>query len=496
MKRFIFTLLVLLFSVACQEIVVVYPPIITTTGQETPDGSIQFGNYTPATKAMAGEGPNGVGYGDFNIFGFEDNTPIMDPYLVTWQQNQWVYEGIGSQQIKYFSREANQYSFIGVISNQTAVRDGVTINVPNVEAFQTTDEMNSPKEFLYTQKIVEKSNFGQYVNLTFNHLNARMFIGFASDRNDTEIIDYVHQEHYNAKNNSNVWLRAGFSTPTISDEDIAYINSWYICSEDTWPTSSTPSYTFKMKNEEIPSAYKTTVEVGGINYDFFDAQKYIASKYTITDWGNWSTPIQNGWIVLHMDKPNGYRGYFFDPWAALSTPVVQVLDGIRVFSVDDSGSPIVHKVHADTTDVNITINDVVFSNTLTNSNVIVFDNPTGNVYQSDNTSITWAQATHSPTIRYALPLSNTGYVVKFSYVYNGVTYYDARVLIPTESAAFAASKDYTYVIYITDKTNGTTDPNQAYEEKNEVDTSQKAIVFSEITFGDYTSGGHYVYTIL
>ena len=42
--------------------------------------------------------------------------------------------------------------------------------------------------------------------------------------------------------------------------------------------------------------------------------------------------------------------------------------------------------------------------------------------------------------------------------------------------------NYTYVIYITDKTNGTTDPNIAIEEKNEVDTSNKAIVFSQITF--------------
>ena len=333
--------------------------------------------------------------------------------------------------------------------------------------------------------------------MTFNHGNARMFIGFASDRNDTEIIDYVSNTYYNAKNNSNVWLRAGFSSPTITDEDIAYINSWYECSEATWPTSSGPSWTFKMKNQEIPAAYKTTVAVGQENYDFFDAYKYLSSKYTLGGLRDWGDPLQDGWIILHMDKPStSYRGYFFNPWASTSAPVVQELEGIRVFSVDDSGTNNVHAAHVVTADAVIqTTGDATFSNTTSNTDVIIFDEPSGAVAMSPNTNIAWADGTPSPTVRYAIPMDNTGYVVKFSYKYNGVTYYDARVLIPTANADFQQSKDYTYIIYITDKTNGTTDPGEAFTDQDEVDTSQKAITFSPVDFGDYTSGGHYVYAV-
>lgn len=492
-KFFLLTAVILTAIVACTQLTVVclYPYYQPT------NGAIVFGNYAYATKANPGVGPDGIGYDSFKVFGFEDNTAVMDPFSVEWQSPNWVYEGVNNQELQYFDRNSNQYSFIGIISDKTPTRTDQVINVPGVESFQTDDVMSSPKEFLYTQKTVPSSEYNQVVPLTFGHGNARMFLGFASDRNDTEIIDYVHQSYYNAKNSSNVWLRAGFSTPIISDEDIAYINSWYECSETSWPASSSPSYTFKMKDVEIPVAYKTTVDVGGTSYDFFDAKKYLASKYTISDWGNWSTPIQSGWLVLHMDKPSAtYRGYFFDPWTSLSAPVVQELAGIRVFSVDDSNTPNVHLAHTVSADAHVAITGIAtFDNVISSTDVIVFNHPIGAVAQAANTSIAWTDATSSPTVRYALPVNNTGYVVKFSYIYNGVTYYDARVLIPTVSAAFDQSKDYTYVIYITEKTNGTTSPSQAYTDKDEVDTSQKAIVFSPVNFNSYTSGGHYVYAV-
>lgn len=491
MKRiftFIFASLLMVLT-ACHELIVVYPYPYVINGGETPDGSIQFGNYSPATKAIAGEGPNGVGYGDFVVFGFEDNTAIMDPYLVQWVNDEWVYEGISGQELKYYSRDASKYSFTAVITDKSAVRDGTTVNVASVESFQVTDPMNSPKEFLYANTVVEKTSFGQYVNLTFNHANARMYLGFASDRNDTQIIDYApgHTE-YTMTATTVPTLGPLATAITISDEDMAFINSKYTASKG------------------FESYQTSNVITGNLDENMWD---YLLSKYptlSSINTGNWANYSSNtNMRLVHIDK-KGHTSVDNDSYRAVWVNVQSVnwsegtvipgLEGIRVFSVDDSGSPIVHKVHTNSANAHISIAGVLsYDNISASSDVINFNIPTGVVAQKADTNISWAEATASPSIRYALPLENTGYVVKFSYTYNGVNYYDARVLIPTASADFLQSKDYTYVIYITANTNGTTDPNQAITDKDEVDTSDKAIVFSQITFGDYTSGGHYVYTV-
>ena len=539
----------MVLAIACTEIVVVYPAIITP-GQSTADGSIQFGTYT-ATKAMAGEGPNAVGYGSFKVFGFEDETVIMDPYSVVWDGTNWLYEGIGSQELKYYDRSAEQYSFVGVISDKTPERDGTVIDVNGVEAFQVNDPMNSPKELLYAQTTMEKAAFGQYVSMNFNHLNARMYIGFASDRNDTEIIDYVPAvpgvagtmttEHAKMFDLLAQGKLVGYGLTSFQGDQ----NGYYAGMEGNFfnlnPYQGGYNYISKERLAELMPLVNAQFVYCDENCNSVDSWEYGVEKkdkmfLKFADgvngsefiagndafWNNLTaeekTKMQNyknsGCRVIRIDKlaDGNYfawgESYAQASWVSPSSTERDFkvinggtigkagLGGIRVFSVDDAGSPIVHKVHTNSADLHITKAGVVsFDNESQSSDVINFGVPTGAIAQSDDSNILWANATPSPTIRYALPVSNTGYVVKVSYTYNGVNYYDARVLIPTASADFAASKDYTYGIYITSKTNGTTDPEQAREDKNEVDTSVKAIVFSQITFGDYTSGGHYVYAI-
>jgi hypothetical protein len=547
-KIFTFILATLMLLVSCQEIVVIYPvyPINGQTG-----GAILFGNYTPATKAIAGEGPNGVGYGDFKIYGFEDNTVIMDPYTVSWQSNEWVYAGIGTQELKYFNNSANQYSFIGVISDKTPSRDGTTVNVPGVESFQTTDPMDSPKEFLYTQKIVSQSEFGQYINLTFNHANSRMFIGFASDRNDTQILDYVPSvpgtpgtmttEHAKMFDLLAAGKLVGYGLTSFQGDQ----NGYYAGMEGNFfnlnPYQGGYNYVSKERLAELMPLVNAQFVYCDENCNAVDKWEYGVEKkdkmfLKFADgvsgsefiagndafWNNLTdaekTKMQNyknsGCRVIRIEKldDGNYfawgESYAQASWVSPTsterdfkvinggTIGVLGLEGIRVFSVDDSGSPIIHKVHTVKADAHLDfVNAPSYDNVVANSDSIIFNKPTVVVAQSDNTNIEWSEATPSPSIRYALPIANTGYVVKFSYTYNGVNYYDARVLIETPNANFVESKDYTYVIYITDKTNGTTDPNKAKEDKNEVDTTDKAIVFSPVTFGSYTSGGHYVYTV-
>lgn len=543
-KQILVSLLVFLSLAACVKIDINLCESCTTPT----DGAIVFSNYSPATKAEAGVGPNAIGYDHFTVYGFKDETAIMDPFQVEWQTNKWVYEGIGTQELQYFNKNSTNYSFIGVISDKTPGRTDRVVDVEGVESFQTDDEMNSPKEFLYTQKIVTPAQYNQPVSLVFNHANARMHIGFASDRNDTEIVDYVSgftgtpgtltTEHAKMFDLLAEGKRVGYGlTKFQGDEHGEYrgytgnyfnINPYqgglsYITNErlaELMPLVNA-QFVYTDADCNLVDHWEYGVDKKDKMFlkfaDGVNAAEFIAGNDAF--WTNLTDAekvgLQNhhdsGCRIIRIDRlPDGNYFAWGESYGLVqsttdrdfkvmtgSTVGIPDLEGIRVFSVDDSGEHNIHLAHVDAADAHVSVTGTpTFDNLSTSTNVMLFSHPNGAVAQVDNTSIVWADATPSPTIRYALPVGNTGYVVKLSYRYNGTTYYDARVLIPTVSAAFAESKDYTYVIYITDKTNGTTDPNQAYEDKNEVDTSQKAIVFSEITFENYTSGGHYVYSIL
>ena len=147
-KRKILLLLIPIVAIvaACVKLSVNIYPI--ASGYYT-NGAILFGEYYYASKAIAGTGPNGVGYDSFDVFGFKDNTAVMDPYHVEWQSTSWVYDGINNQELQYFDRNSSEYSFIGVVSDKMPVRNDKVVTVPAIESFQTNDVGNSPKEFLY-----------------------------------------------------------------------------------------------------------------------------------------------------------------------------------------------------------------------------------------------------------------------------------------------------------------------------------------------------------
>lgn len=173
MKKFIISLLTLgLMFTACEK---TYTPS---------NGKIAFGHT--ATKAALNVGPNACGYDQFNVFSEEAE---MMPYLVKWNGSEWQYDGIGNQSLKEFKRDYQSYSFIGLISDKPGTYDNQTVKVSDVEAFLTEDEGNTPMEYLWAGTTV--SDYTSKVSLHFNHGNAKMYIAFASDRNDTEILDYV-----------------------------------------------------------------------------------------------------------------------------------------------------------------------------------------------------------------------------------------------------------------------------------------------------------------
>lgn len=92
-------------------------------------------------------------------------------------------------------------------------------------------------------------------------------------------------------------------------------------------------------------------------------------------------------------------------------------------------------------------------------------------------------------IDYQLFISNTipFIVIKVSYTYKGTTVYDVRVPLALPAAGLEAGKYYKYIINIISIANGTNDPDEANDEKDDIDIVNNPIqVTVDIT--DYIEG--------
>lgn len=208
---------VLFLTVSCVKtvldptVVVVNPGYYTPSSYvvpQNPDGefAITFGGYHAATKAIADGGVSGVGYDNFNLFAWNSaNDIIMNPYLVqAIGVGAYDYTGVTGQELKYFKNNTSNYDFIGVIpTTKTSTLNSGAVTVKDVVSFTSDDNRvsvnyptedltaDSPEEFLWSYKQIAKSEYGNLVTLPFNHGNALLYLGFKSDRDDTEILDYT-----------------------------------------------------------------------------------------------------------------------------------------------------------------------------------------------------------------------------------------------------------------------------------------------------------------
>lgn len=174
--------------------------------------AILFGNPTLRTKATI-VSTSETGYDTFSLFSWNAlNDTIMNPYTVQANgANSFQYDEVSGQELKYFKKNSDWYDFIGVIpTTHTTVLKNGAVKVNALTSFIVDDKRaetavnltdslywsanlaaDSPEEFLWAQKRVEKANYGDVVSLPFNHGNALIFLGFSSDRTDTELINYV-----------------------------------------------------------------------------------------------------------------------------------------------------------------------------------------------------------------------------------------------------------------------------------------------------------------
>lgn len=541
---------------------------------------IIFGNYSPATKATSNAGvfvgPGECGYDAFDIYAYKDGTEaVMNPYTVTWDGSAWSYE-TAPQELQYFSRNSTKYDFIGVISDKGSAWNDGTVEVDDVEAFlDNTDEMNTPGELLWAGTEVVKANYGSTVPLTFNHANAKMYIGFASDRADTEVLDYTPStpevpatpdvETYTKKSvkfidelvaGNEVQVGIGFygaNSPKLTKTNP---NPLYVGSDNTANGYLAKTWLLSIKDavnaqfvyyrlDQVNNSTSKTVttedwESAASNKNIFmmkladgvDKAAFAAGndafatalKAHQTDWVGGS-PAESFWAMFEQAYADGWRVVrinvsdanasqvlvFLSSNLEINTqvctitpgtpyqPAVAGLDGIRVFSVDkDANDKFIVTNHTTKADAAITISDCTLTVAESADDVLQFAKPTGAVAQFPTMAdVVVANSTFSPTTYYALPIGNPaeGYVVKFSYTYNGKTYYDARVHIPAVDSDFAQGWYYKYVIYITSATNGTEDPNEASTDKDEVDTSDSPIRFNVVVSRSYGNGFEQTYQL-
>ena len=498
-------------------------------------------------------------YTSFNVYAWKDGAATdMFPYLVENVNNEWKYDE-GNQELQYFERNSTKYDFIGVITNgNVAPANGdVALNVTGVNAFENNnDETITDDELLWAHATVAKADYANIVSLPFNHANAKMYIGFVSDRDDTEIVDYTPTIPAvpETKDTTDTWINLKRSTnvdgspsrTSVKSRETwgSYIDNYvipqalideiksYYSVDGSEPgnydlhlgNSVWPSSTIKKLRvvKDIPTDYKLTVNIHneGILVDVFDAIKYLKDNgYNITSRISGGKPAVFEYVILDAFV-NGtgtnapftviglnYGSDFSIPDYTINIipekPEVNGYDGIRVFSVSKDAITNKNIRTAHTTQASAEVSSSCILTQTANSgdgadSNITFVKPSSIVEQvTDFTSITESTTvTWSPTVWYALPVANpdNGYVVKFSYTYNGKTYYDARVHIPFEHSNFVQGKYYRYVICIGNKTNGTEDVDEAIDEKDEVDTDNLPIRFT-VVVQEYGKGEFKTYIL-
>ena len=417
---------------------------------------------------------------------------------------------------------------------------------------------DSPEEFLWSYKRIAKADYGNTVVLPFNHQNSLIFLGFSSDKTDTKLIDYVPgtpdipavpevrdttDTWFNLKRGTNV---DGSATRTSTDGGSTYVDnfeipaplvaeikSYYSINNGTagdydlhmgntaWPSAEIRQLRVV---KDVPVAYRLPVETAsGDVVVFFNALKYLEDNgYKVTYKISGGKPdvfnypiidlFVNGTaftiVGFNFGVANVYDASVAGNVSALNytidvtpgTPAVPglpAIEGIRVFSADSldvNNLPVdtlycVHVPHTTIADATISSAGCELSNRNTSDEAITFSLPA--------TTTLSATPVWSPSTFYALP-GDTDFnfiVVKLSYVYDGVTAYDVRVPIRFPAGGLVPGKYYKYELYITGTSNGTNDPTEARNEKDEVLIEDNPVISVKLISVGYTQGDERKITI-
>ena len=350
------------------------------------------------------------------------------------------------------------------------------------------------------------------MNLPFEHGNALLYLGFKSDRDDTELLDYtpytpgtegtpevpawdedVITYEYSVTGKPFAAQGPVFATSAITQEDIDYVNSKY-STTGTWV-----------------AYYSSSVAVNGPLDE--DMWSYLTGKYSTLaneDLKQWAQQVTNtNMKLVHMEVISGsgdntldgcIRGWFVnvanmssepkeihttvhhDAIPAVPGTPATGIQGVRVFSANYEAEHYLHIAHTTLADAQISAEGLTFDNRETATDAITFTLP--------ETTTLSSTPVFSPTTFYAIPgdVDLNNFVVKFSYTYNGTTVYDVRVPLTLPEGGLVAGKYYKYIINITSVGNGHTDPTKAEEDADEIDVATSPVISVTLSEIGYTEG--------
>lgn len=525
---------------------------------------ILFSNHTKAQTTSV----SGTGYDEFKLFVWNSlNDTIMNPYTVSAAGvNDYHYENVPGQKLQYFKDASSWYDFIGVVpgDHDMTLENGV-LTVENVKSFVVDDKLSekainvpdtlrwsaglaadSPEELLTAYKRVPKSKYGSVVNLPFKHENAVIFLGFSSNRTDTELTDYAPSvpatsvpgttttEHAKMFDLLAQGKLVGYAlTKFQGDEHGEYrgftgnyfnINPYltgnsYITQErlaELMPLVNA-QFIYTDENCNLVDKWEYGVDKKDKMFlkfaDGVDATEFIAGNDAF--WANLTdtekTALKNhhdsGCRIIRIERlddgkyfawgesyglivDSTTRDFKVIDGGTIGHAALPAIEGVRVFSADSLGVNnipadtlyCVHIPHTIVADATIDANGCSLSYRTTTDKVIQYSLPA--------TTTLGETAIWSPTTFYALPGdTNLRYiVVKLSFVYNGEAVYDVRVPIKFPDAGLEAGKYYRYELYITSKGNGTDDPNEARDEKDEIVIENNPVINVRLVEVGYAKG--------
>ena len=524
----------------------------STFTNEKGEYAIVFTNKA-TTKALVNP-VSSKGYDEFSLYTWNSNNEIiMNPYVVQAEDaDTYTYEGIGSQTLQYFKNNADSYSFIGVIPTTDVTLNNGTITV-GVESFVVDDKkaegngvkVDSPKEFLWARTDVNKVDYNKVVTLPFKHGNALLYLGFISDDANTEIIDYTPEIPWKPGDpvtkttlsvkrkmfdlmaegkfvgyplTSQQETMGGYYTGQLGNfmnldpshgaynyvskdrlaELMPLVNAQFVYTDENGNVINTDWVYGENRKDKVFIAFADGVSAT----DFIDGNDAFWKNLTDTEKAAMKKYHDSGCRVLRINQlANGEYFAWGESYGLVQNTTsryltiingIPGLPGIRVFSAkSDPTDGYAHLPHTNTADATISTG-LAFDNRVTSSDVIQYSLPENTV----PVGTTESDAIYSPTTFYSIPGDDdlTHFVVKVSYVYKGVTVYDVRVPIELPTAGLESGKYYKYIINIKSTSNGTNNPVEAKDEKNDIDIIDNPILVT-VGITDYEYGDMKIITI-
>ena len=433
-----------------------------------------------------------------------------------------------------------------VTLNNSTVTLGVESFVVDDARVTGTLAADSPKEFLWARADVDKTNYSQVVTLPFKHGNALLKIGFISDDAATEIIDYSPATPATSVPGTKTTEHAKMFDLLAEGKLVGYglipnqgdYNGYYAGMDGNFfnlnPYHGGYNYVSKDRLAELMPLVNAQFIYCDGDCNLVDKWEYGVDKkdkmfLKFADGVNGAEFIAGNdafWNNLTSEEKTKMQKYYdsgcrpirieklddgnYFVWgesyalASWVSPTSTARDfkvinggtigkaaspgytGIRVFSTQtDPTDGYAHLAHTKTADATVGT-ALTYDNRVTGTDVIPYSLPSPTVVPVGTTE---ADAVYSPTTFYSLP-GDTGlthFVVKVSYTYKGTTVYDVRVPLALPAAGLEAGKYYKYIINIKSTSNGTNHPEEANDEKDDVDIVDNPIrVTVDIT--DYIEG--------